>query len=106
VEEQYDSSNIKHVKKAKKRAKLIEEKMARGMVKICEDKDIRFVINAFFDEVGIFRDEPRVETPDYIYEHGRNAGLKSAGNWWLTQALLNDREIISKLEQDKEENLI
>lgn len=99
--EQYDSTNPKHVKKAKKTAKVIEDRLANGILKICNDRDCRAVLARFFDEAGIFRDTPQIPTPDHAFEHGRNAGRRSMGLWWLEQTLLQDVDIIGKLRADE-----
>lgn len=97
----YDSSNKKHVKDAKKQQKILEERFKNGMEKICSNPETRYVLDAFFQEVGVFHDEPMFQTPDHVFEHGRSAGKRSAGLWWLKQALLHDPDIIGKLEADK-----
>ena len=101
-EQQQDIGNPKDVKSAKKIQKLIDERFSNGMRKICDDVEIRCVLDAFFKEVGVFHDEPMIPTPDFAYEHGRNAGKKGAGLWWLEQALLHDPDIIGKMKADED----
>lgn len=98
----YDAGNPKDVKQAKKLQALLDERFENGMRKICNDVEIRAVLSRFFDEAGIFRDEPSVPTPDFAFEHGRNSGRRSAGLWWLEQALLHDPDIIGKLKADED----
>lgn len=98
----YDAGNPGDVKKAKRQRYLSEAKFDRGIEKICQDPDILNVLNHFFDVAGIFRDEPQIVTPDFVYEHGRNQGKKSAGLWWLSHLLLRDPNIVAKLEENKD----
>lgn len=100
--EDYDAGNPKDVKQAKKQQALLDERFENGMRKICNDVEIRTVLSRFFDEAAIFHDEPRIEGHDSTYEHGRNAGRRSMGNWWLTKALLHDPDIIGKLKADED----
>jgi hypothetical protein len=96
MSEPYDAGNPEHVRNAKKTAKILQQKMQNGFVKICDDPDTRFVLNEFFKIVGPLRD---AFTPD-PYQHAHNAGWKSAGNWWFEKALLHDPDILRKIAID------
>lgn len=101
----YDSGEAKDVKKAKKQAKVLEDRFKRGMQKICQDVECRYVLAQFFDEAKVFHPDRAIPTPDHVFEHGRDSGMRQAGLWWMTHALLHDPEIIGKLQQDTDSPL-
>lgn len=79
----YDSGDKKAVKKAKKVQKVLDEQFKRGIELICNDPDARYVISRFFDETNIFHPDRIIQTPDHSFEHGRDAGMRQAGLWYL-----------------------
>lgn len=95
--EPYDSSDPKQVKKARQKAYAIDERMNNGIAKICNDPDCRFVLAAFFEEANMFHSNFNANPT----QHAFNEGFRSSGLWWLTKALLNDKNILSKMEHDK-----
>lgn len=92
----YDNSDPKQVKSAKQLAKILRNREKNGIIKICNDPEIRYVLSQFFDATGVFRDTfSQVPT-----QHAFNDGQRNAGLWWLTKVLLHDPAIISKLQAD------
>lgn len=92
----YDNSDPKQVKSAKQLAKILRNREKNGIIKICNDPEIRYVLGLFLNEVGVFRDTYLTDGRD----DARNSGFRSAGLWWLTRVLLHDPAIISKLQAD------
>jgi hypothetical protein len=98
--EPYNSDDPKKVKKAKQDARFLEDKKRRGILHICENSDARYVLSLFFEEARIWHADSKIQTPDHVFEHGREAGLRQAGLWWLTNTLLYDPELVSKINSD------
>lgn len=93
----YDSGDPKEVKKAKQRASSIDEKLANGFVKICSDPETRLVLSNFLETARVFT----TAFHNNPTEHAYNEGYRNAGLWFLTNALLHDSDIVSKMQQDK-----
>jgi len=94
----YDYGDAKAVKKAKQRSYTLEEKLANGFVKICNDPETRYVLSVFLDFARIFNSTFN-QNPT---EHAYNEGIRNAGLWFLNNALLNDKDIIAKMRYDTE----
>ena len=74
----------------------MDERMANGLAKIVTDKDCLHVLTQFLEQAGPMRDS---FNPDpYIHAHA--AGWKSAGQWWIQQGLLHDKDFMSKIQAD------
>ena len=97
----YDAGDPKAVNKAKQKAYAMDERLANGFIKMCGDPDTRFVLAAFLDQAKCFND---AFVPD-PYSHAHNAGWKSAGLWFLNNALLHDPQIVGKMQADKDSPL-
>lgn len=97
----YDAGNRAHVKKAKHTQKILENRFRNGILKICNDDEIRYVMAQFFDVCGPFRDHYATDSRD----HARNAGWAGAGLWFLQNLLLHDPEIVRKLQEDEDSPL-
>lgn len=92
----YDAGDTKQVKKAKQSARILKDRMKRGLLKMAEDKDIRYVLSTFLHDAGVFRPTfSQVPT-----QHAYNDGFRNGGLWWVTNLLLHDPQIISKLQTD------
>ncbi|MDX9690542.1 MAG: hypothetical protein RBT70_08820 [Alphaproteobacteria bacterium] len=96
----YDSSNPEAVKDAKRKAYHLNEREANGIAKICNDPDCRFVLASFLEQANIFH---TAFNPNPS-EHAFNEGYRNAGLWWLNKALLHDKEIMAKIQADKDFN--
>lgn len=94
--EPYDHTNPKHVRAAKRNRAVLDERMANGLAKIANDPDCSYVLNAFLEQAGPFRDS---FNPD-PYQHAHAAGWKGAGLWWITNGLLHDKQFMSKIQTD------
>lgn len=94
--EPYDASNPKHVKAARKNRAVLDERMANGLAKIVADKDSRYVLKAFLEMAGPFRDTYVTDGRD----DARNRGWQGAALWWINNGLLSDRDFVSKLQDD------
>jgi hypothetical protein len=99
--EPYDAGDPKKVQAAKRKAKSVDERMQRGIMRICQDDDCRYVLNQFFNIAGPFRDTYVSDGRD----DARNQGWKAAGLWWLNNALLHDPQIIAKMQSDEDSPL-
>lgn len=94
--ERYDAGDNKQVKKAKQVSRVLKDRMKRGLLKMAEDKDIRYVLSTFLNDAGVFRPTfSQVPT-----QHAYNDGFRNGGLWWVTNLLLHDPAIISKLQTD------
>lgn len=96
----YDASNPKDVENAKERAYHLDEREHNALVKMCNDADIRHVLNTFFEQSLIFHSAFNPNPTDAAY----NEGFRNGGLWWLNKALLHDPQIMSKIQSDKDRN--
>lgn len=103
--EQYNHGDKGQTKKARQLERILRERFHNGIAKMCNDRDIRYVLASFLSEFGAFRDDPQIPTPDFMFEHGRASGRRSAGLWLMQQLLLCDPAIMSKLQQDDDSPL-
>lgn len=97
----YDAGSTEDVRKAKRTAKILDNRERNGILKMTDDPEIRYVLSAFLDFAGPFRDTYVSDARD----DARNSGIRSAGLWWLSKLLLHDPEILRKLEQDDDSPL-
>lgn len=96
TKERYDAGDNKSVKKAKRESRILKDRMKNGILKMAADKDIRFVLASFLNDAGVFR-QTFSQVPT---QHAYNDGFRNGGLWWITNLLLHDPEIISKLQTD------
>lgn len=94
----YDASNPDHVKDAKRRAYHLNEREHNAFVKMCNDPDLRYLLNTFIEHANVFHSTFN-QNPS---EHAFNEGFRNGGLWWLNKALLHDRDILSKIQSDKD----
>ena len=94
----YDSGDPKAVKKAKQRAYTLEEKLSNGFVKICNDPETRLVLATFLEFSRVFNSTFNSNPTDHAF----NEGIRNGGLWFLNNALLNDKDIVAKMQHDKD----
>lgn len=94
----YDAGDSKSVKDAKRRAYHLNERLANGFSKICNDPDCRYVLATFLEQSNVFHTAFHSNPTDHAY----NEGFRNGGLWWLNNALLQDKEIMGKIQADKE----
>jgi len=94
----YDHTDPKQVKDAKKVVKILENRMRNGLLKIAGDHEIRYVIAQFLAMAKPYGDVfSTIPT-----QHAFNDGFRNAGNWWLSNLLLHDPQILHKLMNDQD----
>lgn len=97
----YNTGDPKEVNKARQKAYAMDERMANGFAKICNDPDCRFVLASFLDQARVFHS---AFNPNPT-EHAFNEGFRNGGLWFLNNALLHDPLIVGKMQADKDSPL-
>lgn len=98
---EYDSTDAKQVKNAKRDAKILENKKRNGLLKIMNDPDCRYALASFLSDAKVF--QPAFsEKPT---QHAFNEGFRNAGLWWMTELLLADPTSIARLHTDHDSPL-
>lgn len=92
----YNSGDKVQVKEARQKAAALGDRFAKGMQKITNDPECRFVLKAFLDIAKPMSDTYMRESRD----HAHAAGWAGAGWWWMQNALLHDPHFIGKLQTD------
>jgi hypothetical protein len=97
----YDAGDPKAVNKARQKAYSIDERLANGFTKMCDDPDCRFVLAAFLDQARVFHSNFHSNPTDHAF----NEGFRNGGLWFLNNALLHDPLIVGKMQADKDSPL-
>lgn len=97
----YDSTDPKQVKKAKRDARILQERMRNGILKMVADRDIRYVLAQYLDTAGVFRSVFH-PTPT---QHAFNEGQRNSGLWWVQQGLLHAPNFLDTLQNDDDSPL-
>ena len=100
-QEPYNAGDPKAVKAAKRKAYNMDEKMLNGITKICNDPDTRYVLAQFWEQARIFHSNFNSNPTDHAF----NEGFRSAGLWWMNNALLHEPGILAKMQTDKDSPL-
>ena len=96
----YDAGNPDKVKDAQRDAYHLTQRETNGILKICNDRDCRYVLAQFLEQSLVFANAFHSNATDHAF----NEGFRNGGLWWLNKALLHDPEIMRKIQADKDSN--